>query len=409
VDASSLDADKIIADLGLAPHPEGGWYRQTWRDSAGTAILYLLRDGERSAWHRVHGRAEVWHFYAGAPLSLHTGPDRVVLLAALQPQAVVPPGAWQCAETTGGWSLVGTTVAPAFDFSAFELAPAGFDPSAGTLPTSNVSRVTSIPTPSPASDGQAVGKGTAGEDTLETLSIDIGGTGLKASVLTGTGEMERDRVRIDTPYPLAPEKLIHVLTDLVKPLGHYDRVSVGFPGMVREGKILSAPHFVSPAGPGGEPTPKLTAAWARFDLQAALAASLGKPTKVANDADLQGSAVVDGHGFELVVTLGTGVGTALFYEGRLLPHLEFAHHAFRKDQTYNEALGDAIRKQIGAKKWNRRVAEMIEVLRALTFFDHLYIGGGNSTRVDLKLDKDVTLVDNSAGILGGIKLWHRTA
>ncbi len=79
----------------------------------------------------------------------------------------------------------------------------------------------------------------------------IGGTGLKASVLDGTGEMERDRVRIDTPYPLAPEKLVHVLTDLVKPLGHYDRVSVGFPGMVREGKVLSAPHFVSPTGPGG--------------------------------------------------------------------------------------------------------------------------------------------------------------
>jgi polyphosphate glucokinase len=409
VDASSLDADKIIADLGLAPHPEGGWYRQTWRDGAGTAILYLLRAGEQSAWHRVHGRAEIWHFYAGAPLTLRIEANDAVLLAALTPQAVVPPGSWQCAETTGTWSLVGTTVAPPFEFSAFELAAEGFDPGADTSPTSNVSNVTSIPTPTPATDGQEVGKETADGATPETLSIDIGGTGLKASVLSETGDMERDRVRIDTPYPLAPEKLVHVLTDLVKPLGHYDRISVGFPGMVREGKVLSAPHFVSPAGPGGEPTAKLTSAWARFDLQAALAESLGKPTKVANDADLQGSAVVEGHGLELVVTLGTGVGTALFYEGKLLPHLEFAHHAFRKDQTYNEALGDAVRKQLGTKKWNKRVAEMIDVLRALTFFDHLYIGGGNSTRVDLKLDADVSLVDNSAGILGGIKLWHRTA
>jgi polyphosphate glucokinase len=246
-------------------------------------------------------------------------------------------------------------------------------------------------------------------DRDETLSIDIGGTGLKASVLDPAGEMERDRVRIDTPYPLSPDKLVHVLTDLVKPLGNYNRISVGFPGMVRDGLILSAPHFVSPDGPEGTPTAKLSAAWARFDLQSALAEALGKPTKVANDADLQGSAVVQGHGLEVVVTLGTGVGTALFYEGKLLPHLEFAHHSFRKDQTYNEALGDRVRKQLGAKKWNKRVAEMIEVLRALTFFDHLYIGGGNSARVDLKLDKDVTLVDNSAGILGGIKLWHRTA
>lgn len=247
-----------------------------------------------------------------------------------------------------------------------------------------------------------------GTDTADTLSIDIGGTGLKASVLDPEGEMERDEVRIPTPYPLAPDKLVHVLTDLVKPFAHYDRVSVGFPGMVRDGRILSAPHFVSPTGPGGEPSSKLTEAWARYDLQSELAGALGKPTKVANDADVQGAAVVQGQGLELVVTLGTGVGTALFYEGALLPHLEFAHHVFRKDQTYNEALGDAIRKKIGNKKWNKRVAEMIDVLRALTFFDHLYIGGGNSAKVDLKLDKDVTLIDNRAGILGGIRLWHRT-
>lgn len=247
-----------------------------------------------------------------------------------------------------------------------------------------------------------------GTDTADTLSIDIGGTGLKASIVDPEGEMERDQVRIETPYPLAPDKLVYVLTDLVKPLGHYDRVSVGFPGMVRNGLILSAPHFVSPTGPGGEPSSKLSAAWDHFDLESELAKSLGKPTKVANDADVQGAAVAQGQGLELVVTLGTGVGTALFYEGKLLPHLEFAHHNFRKDLTYNEALGDAVRKKIGNKKWNKRVAEMIDVLRALTFFDHLYIGGGNSTRVDLKLDEDVTLVDNRAGILGGIRLWHRT-
>lgn len=250
---------------------------------------------------------------------------------------------------------------------------------------------------------------TNGTDTADTLSIDIGGTGLKASVLDPEGEMERNEVRIDTPYPLGPDKMVHVLADLVKPLGHYDRVSVGFPGMVRRGLILSAPHFISPSGPGGAPSSKLTAAWDRFDLQSELAKTLGKPTKVANDADVQGSAVVHGHGLELVVTLGTGVGSALFYEGQLLPHLEIAHHPFRKDETYNDALGDAARKKIGNKKWNKRVAEMIDALRALTFYDHLYIGGGNSTKVDLKLDKDIHLVDNRAGILGGIKLWHRTA
>lgn len=241
-----------------------------------------------------------------------------------------------------------------------------------------------------------------------TLCIDIGGTGLKASVLDDVGHMEHDRVRIDTPYPLAPDKLVAVLTDLVKGLPAYDRTSVGFPGMVRDGRILSAPHFISPEGPEGKPTINLTKAWDAFNLQASLSSALGKPTKVANDADVQGSAVISGVGLELAVTLGTGVGTALFYQGTLLPHLEFAHHPLRKGETYNQAVGNDARKALGTKKWNKRVAEMIDVLRALTFFDHCYLGGGNSGRINFELPADVTVVDNDAGIIGGIKLWHRT-
>ncbi|MHB1928548.1 MAG: ROK family protein [Acidimicrobiales bacterium] len=243
---------------------------------------------------------------------------------------------------------------------------------------------------------------------LTTLAIDVGGTGLKASVLDGAGMMEHDRVRIDTPYPLPPDKLATVLSDLVKPLGPFDRVSVGFPGMVRDGLILSAPHFVSPDGPGGAPAPKLQRAWARFDLQAALGKALGKPCKVANDADVQGAAVVSGEGLELVLTLGTGLGTALFKDGMLMPHLEFAHHPFRKDETYNEAVGDAARKKSGHKKWQRRVVDAVDTFRALCFFDHCYIGGGNAAKLDVAFPKDVTIVDNDAGILGGIRLWERT-
>jgi predicted NBD/HSP70 family sugar kinase len=133
----------------------------------------------------------------------------------------------------------------------------------------------------------------------------------------------------------------------------------------------------------------------------------GRPTRVANDADLQGAAVIKGDGLELVVTLGTGVGTAMFYDGHLLPHLEFAHHPLRKGRTYNEVLGDAARRKAGNRKWAQRVAETVETLRALTFFDHCYIGGGNSVRLS-DLPDDVTVVDNAAGILGGIKLWSVT-
>jgi polyphosphate glucokinase len=244
--------------------------------------------------------------------------------------------------------------------------------------------------------------------SLETLAIDIGGTGLKASVLDAAGNMEHDRVRVDTPYPLSPQKLVLELQVLINQLPPFDRVSVGFPGMVRGGRILSAPHFVSPEGPRGNPAPKLVRAWQDFDLAAALEEITGKPTKVANDADVQGAAVIEGKGFELVVTLGTGVGTAFFSEGQLVPHFEFAHHPLRRDKTYNEVLGDTARKKIGNRKWRARVLETIETLRALCFFDHCYIGGGNSARLDAELPAGVSLVDNSAGILGGIKLWDVT-
>ena len=286
--------------------------------------------------------------------------------------------------------------------------------------TSAASPNSEAPSPGAASPGQAgarpatrTRKRTAAtpshtpEQPLTTLAIDIGGTGLKASVLDSTGKMECDRVRVPTPYPLSPQKLVIVLEDLIKPLPPFDRVSVGFPGMVRGGQILSAPHFVSPDGPQGTPAPKLVNAWSRFDLESELARVTGKPTKVANDADLQGAAVVSGKGFEAVLTLGTGVGTAFFLHGKLLPHFEFSHTPFRKGRSYNDELGEATRRSIGTKKWQRRVLEAVDTFRNLVFFDHCFIGGGNSTRLNIDLPPDVSLVDNAAGLLGGIKLWER--
>jgi predicted cupin superfamily sugar epimerase len=141
---ASMSATDVIATLGLAPHPEGGWYRETFRDAspsggraASTAIYFLLAEGQVSRWHRVDS-AEVWHWYAGAPLRLSIAGDAtratVRLGSALangeRPQAVVPAGYWQQAESLGAWTLVGCTVAPAFDFAGFELAPEGFDPPA---------------------------------------------------------------------------------------------------------------------------------------------------------------------------------------------------------------------------------------------------------------------------------------
>ena len=241
-----------------------------------------------------------------------------------------------------------------------------------------------------------------------TLAIDIGGTGLKASVLDATGAMVADRVTEPTTYPCPPTKLVDDLAALVAPLPSAQRVSAGFPGMVRNGHVLSAPHFVTAQGPGTRVLHHLVEQWANFDLAGALAERLGKPTRVANDADVQGAAVVSGKGLELVITLGTGVGTAFFYDGRLLPHLEFAHHPFLKGDTYNDVIGEAARKQVGNTRWNKRVRRALATLRALSFFDHCYVGGGNSKKLKGDLDPDVTVVDNAAGILGGIRLWDES-
>jgi polyphosphate glucokinase len=240
-----------------------------------------------------------------------------------------------------------------------------------------------------------------------TLAVDIGGTGLKASVLDAQGTMLVDRVRVPTTYPVSPVEMVETLRKLVEPLPHYDRVSVGFPGMVRGGKVLTAPHFVTAKGPGSDVVPRLLKQWTGFDLAAALTVAFARPTKVVNDADLQGAAVVEGKGLEMVVTLGTGVGTAIYYDGRLCPHLELAHHPLKKDETYDDRLGEEARLRIGKKKWNRRVEKAIATLYDLCFYDHLFIGGGNSKHVSFDLPANVSLVDNAAGILGGIKLWDR--
>lgn len=241
-----------------------------------------------------------------------------------------------------------------------------------------------------------------------TLAVDVGGTGIKASVLDAAGHFEHDRERVETPYPLAPQTLIVTIDTLARRLPPFDRISVGFPGMVRDGKILTAPHFLSSKGADGKPEPELVQAWARYDLQAALEKAFDRPAKVANDADLQGAAVVAGEGLELVVTLGTGVGTGLFSQGRLAPHLELAQHPLKGNRTYNQYLGEAARQKIGNSKWNKRVRFMIDTLRTLVAWDHLYLGGGNAARVKGTLPAGVTLVDNEAGVLGGIRLWDRT-
>ena len=226
-----------------------------------------------------------------------------------------------------------------------------------------------------------------------TLAIDIGGTGLKASVVDETGQMLTDRVRLPTPVGAPPQQIVETLAGMVAPLGAFDRVSVGFPGVVRNGRVLTAANL------GNDK-------WTGFALAQALEAALAKPVRVANDADLQGLAVIAGKGVEMVITLGTGFGTGLYSEGRLAPHLEIAHHPFRHGETYDQQLGNATRKQIGSARWNNRVKRAIGNMRRLTNFDHLFIGGGNAKKIDFALEPDVTIISNEAGMEGGVALWR---
>jgi polyphosphate glucokinase len=230
-------------------------------------------------------------------------------------------------------------------------------------------------------------------DHPATLTIDIGGSGLKVTVLNANGAMVSERVRLPTPRPIDPTILVSALERLAAVAPPYDRISVGFPGVVRNGVVRTAENLNNEAFKG-------------FDLAHALEHRLGKPTRVINDADMQGYGAIKGHGVEMVITLGTGLGSALFQDGRLAPHLELAHHPFHRGRTYEDELGEAARGRFSAKKWNKRILEAIDRLRALTNFDHLYIGGGNAKRVEVALPPDVTLVDNNAGLLGGIRLWE---
>ena len=234
-----------------------------------------------------------------------------------------------------------------------------------------------------------------GARRARTLAIDVGGTGLKASVLDARGRMIVDRVWVDTPYPCPPKALIKALVDLVKPLPAFGRVSVGFPGYVRDDKVITALHF-------GDDI------WRGFDLVKALKAKFGKPVRLLNDADMQGLAAIEGEGLELVVTLGTGVGTGLFRNGELMPHLELAHHPVHKGKSYNEYIGKKALKRIGKKKWNHRVQRVMKILHGLFHSDKTYIGGGNAGNITFKLGAHVRLISNQDGILGGFMLWEPT-
>ncbi len=225
-----------------------------------------------------------------------------------------------------------------------------------------------------------------------TLAIDIGGSGLKMMTLAPSGEPLNARGRRRTPKPALPGSVLDVLGDMLIGQPEFDLVATGFPGVVENGITLTAVN--------------LHPDWIGFNLAAALNKITGKPARVANDADVQGLAVIEGAGVEFVLTLGTGLGSALYVDGDLVPNLEIAHHVFRKNRTYEQCLGKQALKKQGRAKWNFRLRQAVDQLEWTFNYRRLYIGGGNARKVLPGLPDNVQIVSNLAGLLGCIGLWE---
>lgn len=225
------------------------------------------------------------------------------------------------------------------------------------------------------------------------LSIDIGGTSIKTVLLDQDGNMLSEYIKSKTPEGATPKDIVSGIQDLIKPIPvTYGKVSIGFPGYVKNGVVKTAPNLAKNK-------------WADVDLAQRVADALNKPVRLVNDADQQGLGVVEGKGFEIVFTVGTGFGTALLFDGELLPHLELAHFPISKEEDYDDYIGNKAFEKIGAERWNKRLKKVIEIYKTVFNYDFLYIGGGNAKHIDFKLEKNMKVVTNRDGIKGGAKLW----
>lgn len=210
-------------------------------------------------------------------------------------------------------------------------------------------------------------------------------------LLDADGKPLTDRWRTPTPEQPTPANVLAALDTLKTKVPAFDRVAVGFPGVIKRGIVYTAANL----------HPK----WIEFNLQAELEKRWKRPARIANDAAVQGYAAIQGNGVEMILTLGTGLGSAIYTDGRLCPGLELAHHPWRKGKTYEDFLGRRGLKKHGAKEWNKLLAKVIEQTASTFNWDLLYLGGGNAKEINFKVGKNITVISNQDGLLGGVALW----
>lgn len=224
------------------------------------------------------------------------------------------------------------------------------------------------------------------------LAMDIGGSFIKAALIDADGEICSPFRRVPTPKKAPVPEFTATLLRLAAQFQGFDKISIGFPGYVKEGIVYTAPNLDN-------------AIWKDIPLRDLLNDATGMPVRIVNDADMHALAISKGDGLEMLITLGTGLGSALVYNGVLLPHLELAHHPFKTSFTTDVYISTQSLTRIGETRWNKRVKELLAVLKTVFNYDHLYIGGGNSGYINFKLDDNISIVTNEDGIKGGAQLW----
>ncbi len=225
------------------------------------------------------------------------------------------------------------------------------------------------------------------------LCVDIGGTLIKAATVNESGTLTSDFITTQTPKPSTPDAIVDLVADVVKTLPTFGRVSVGFPGVVGQQHIRTAPNLGTPQ-------------WKEFDLEQVLSQRLRAPVRVLNDAIVYGLGVAKGPGRECVLTFGTGMGCALFVNGTVFFGLELGQHHAIDDCNYDGYIGHAAYLELGPEAWNERAKRVLSSVQALTNVDRLYVGGGNSRRLTFGLPVWASVVPPATGISGGARLWR---
>lgn len=236
----------------------------------------------------------------------------------------------------------------------------------------------------------------ASEDMIANpniLCVDIGGTLIKAATVNEAGTLVSDFITTQTPKPSTPGVIVDLVVDVVKTLPAFGRVSVGFPGVIGRHHVMTAPNLG-------------TQQWMEFDLEQNLSQRLNAPVRVLNDAIVYGLGVAKGPGRECVLTLGTGMGCALFVNGSAFFGLELGQHRAVDDCNYDQYIGHSAYVELGVDAWNERAKYVLKSVYALTNVDHIYVGGGNSRRMTFNLPPWASVVPPSTGISGGARLWR---